>query len=291
LESLTNPEWILCPTCEEDDAKPFIPFGPRDIVRCRRCGLVYVNPRRPLRSVNAYFENTYISNKSMLSREFGQWREETLKREVTLVKQIRTSGRRILDVGCAGGEFLSHFISDGWECSGVEPSQLAADQAQERGICVYRSVFQESKGLERESFDVITYLDALFFSATPRQDLEKAHDVLKSDGVLVIELPGMAYRLIRNVGPVSMLINHRWCHFSSVSPNLFYFSTSSLRAMLAKAGFEIKQIQLEQAPRRGVPILRFMNDLHLQTSRALFALTGGHVNLAAKVIYVCRKTG
>lgn len=285
---MVDSEYILCPVCEVDDTTLFIPFGSRDIVRCRHCGLVYVNPRRSQREVRKFFKERYISDVRLLDREFGTWRDHTLRREAALIKNLKRPGK-ILDVGCAGGEFLAYFLSDGWDCHGVEPSMLAAKSAAKRGIRVYNGVLKDVDFAE-SAFDVVTHLDTLYFSPTPREDLAKLNLLLKADGLLIIELPGLAYRTLRNVGPASLLINRRWCHFSSLSPHLYYFSTASLSRLLQKVGFEISSVRLEQAPRRGNALMQFVNDAYFYLTSMVFGLTRGRVNLATKVVYVCRKT-
>ena len=288
MESSSNLERIVCPTCQVEDTTPFIPFGPKEIVRCRRCGLVYVNPRRLASEVNAFFAEQYIPSETILEQDLGSWRAPTLRREAELARQLKPQGR-ILDVGCAGGEFLGHFLAGGWECFGVEPATIAAQVASKRGITIYRGTLQEVVLPEANYYDLVTYLDALCFSRVPMDDFGKIYRALKDDGLFFIELPGLPYRVLRNVGPISWLVYRRWCHFSTVSPHLFYFSTSSLAKMLNKAGFQIESIHLEQSPLRNQPVARGLNQAYFEFAKLILSLTRGRLNLAAKVVYVCSK--
>lgn len=288
MTTATQFEYIVCPTCEIDDAARLMPGAPDHIVRCRRCGLLYVHQRQALQKVHEFFEEAYIPDARKLGRELGTWRIPTLQRETTLLKRLKPVGR-ILDVGCAGGTFLANFLKDGWECYGIEPARFAVEEARKLGITVYQGVVLEAKVDKRDYFDVVTYLDTLCLSATPYDDLKKLHGVMKDDGVLAIDLPGYAFRMLRNIGPVCWLLNRRWSNISPSSPHLFIFSTPSLRRMLEKAGFEIAAIHLEQAPSHGSAALRFANQAHFALSKLIYALTFGQLNLAAKVFYVCRK--
>jgi SAM-dependent methyltransferase len=283
-------EYVNCPVCEADHTRRFLASAPQDIVRCRGCGLIYVNPRPRQDEVRNFFGEHYIPDEEMLTREFGAWRATALKREADLVKRFKARGR-ILDVGCAGGQFLTHFVNDGWECHGVEPSQKAAEHALRRKIHVHCGLLEDAAIPAQQSFDVVTYLDALYFSRTPREDLRKIKSLLKRDGILIIELPGFYYRIVKNVGPVSLLVNHRWCHLRSVSPHLYYFSDSNLRMLLHKTGFEIECQQLEPHGEKGSAALRFAGRCYFAASRFVFVATLGKINLAAKVAYVCRRTG
>ncbi|MCW5853496.1 MAG: class I SAM-dependent methyltransferase [Anaerolineae bacterium] len=281
-------ERVLCPICKIDHAFPFIPFGPGDIVRCHQCGLIYVNPRRVQTDIEQFFQAQYIADESMLNQDLGAWRTDTLRREAAIVKELCKTGR-ILDIGCAGGEFLAHFVEEGWECYGVEPSSYAAVEAQRRGISVHQGTLRDTN-LPEGYFDVITYLDTLYFVPKPETDLEMIHHLLRDDGLLLIELPGLPFRLLKNVGPMSLLINRRWCHLSSLSFHLYYFSTESLSRLLLQTGFKIDRIVLEQSPMYSPWFARSLNNAHFGLSKALFTLTSGRINLAAKVVYVCRKT-
>ena len=100
-------DYISCPTCDIDNAPLFL--GVQDIVVCRKCGLIYVNPRRRSDETKSFFEQNYIPNELMLRQEFGDWREESLRRESELIKKRKISGR-ILDVGCAGGNSYPTFF-------------------------------------------------------------------------------------------------------------------------------------------------------------------------------------
>lgn len=293
LAMASNLETIPCPTCEVDDAALLLPGAPEHMVRCRRCGLIYVRQRQVLKAVSAFFEEKYVPDQRKLNRELGTWRVPTLLRETALLKRLKPARaherRTILDVGCAGGTFLENFLKDGWECSGVEPARVAAEEARKRGVTVYPGLLQEAKIDKENHYDIVTYLDTLCLTATPFEDLQVIHRLLKDDGYLAIDLPGYTHRMLRNIGPVCWLLNRRWSNISPSSPHLFIFSTESLRQMLAKAGFEIAAIHLEQAPTYGSPLMRLANQLHFAASRLLYTLTFGQLNLAAKVFYVCRK--
>lgn len=186
------------------------------------------------------------------------------------------------------GEFLSYFLRSKWDCGGIEPSVVASAEASRRGIHVYGSTLKDS-GLPEKYFDIITFLDMLYFDPTPLEDIQKARQALKDDGLLAIELPGLSYRIMRKFGPLSLVVNHRWNDFSSPSRHLFYFSESSLHRLLEKAGFQIIETVPEMAPLRGSVVLQFASRLYFLFSRFLFVVTLKKINVAAKVVYLCQK--
>lgn len=283
------PERVLCPICQLDETRPFLTSGPKELVRCVHCGLVYVNPRPHREEIRHFFEAGYVPNVGTLQREFGAWRAPTLQREAKLIGHLRAPGR-VLDVGCAGGEFLRRLASEGWECHGVEPSLLAVEECRRRDLKAYQGTLLDAD-IPNLLFDVVTCLDTLYLTLNPCEEVERIAHLLKDDGLLVVELPGYRYRLLRNVGFLSLLINRRWCHLSPTSIHLFYFSTDSLRRLLAKAGFEIIGIVPERTPRRGPALLRMLATAYFAVSWIVSATTMGRAHLAPKIVYLCRKTG
>lgn len=287
-----NETLINCATCQTFDVQPFLRLGglgPRHLVKCRQCGLIYTSPRPILARVNQFFTGGYIKDRRKLERELGSYRALSLAREAELVRKLR-SGGRILDIGCAGGAFLANFDKGEWERHGVEPSPIAAREAEKIGIRVYEGLFAAARIEAGLDFDVVTCLDVLCFSVNPADDLRRMRQLLKPDGYLIIDLPGYLYRLSRNIGPLCWLVNRRWSNFLEGSPHLYLFSPSSLRRMLAETGFTIEAIHPEYAPMRGSIISRALNRLHYLASSLIMALTKQRLLTAAKLVYVCRRT-
>ncbi len=279
---------VECPHCERDLAQRFLIFAPAHLKQCRGCGLVYTSPRAESEQISRFFASHYILNAARLERELGSYRAESLRREAALLQRLKPSGR-ILDIGCAGGAFLDHLPAGVWEKHGVEPSSLAGEEASRRGVRVYRGLLSEAQIPRGVEFDAITCLDTLCLSMTPQADLQRMRELLRPDGVLLIDLPGYHYRLVRNLGPICWLINRRWTNFDHRSPHLFIFSAASLGKMLARAGMRIEQILPESAPARGSAALRALNRAWFSLGSALNRLSRGHLSVAPKVIYVCRR--
>lgn len=289
LRADTQMRYVNCPICQVNDTKPYGLFGYRGIVQCRACGLIYVNPQVELSNTRTYFQTEYVRDAQFLDRELGAWRLETWEREARMITKRKPPGR-ILDVGCSGGDFMSILAALKWDCYGVEPSQISLDRARRRGFHVYEGLLSEIAFPQNEVFDVVTYLDAFPFSATPGEDLETLYRLLKSDGLLLIEIPGLAYRMIRNIGPVSLIQYGRWSHLSPDSRHLFYFSTPTLAKLLRQHGFEIQQIGLEPALTQNTKLSRLVRQIHHGTARMFMRISLGKLNLGGKVVYVCTKS-
>ncbi len=280
-------ESIVCPLCGVDETRRFLKRGPERIVRCRHCGLVYVNPRPVNTAVGDFFENKYIPDDEKLEVYFTVYRAPALRLEAKIIKKYKAQGR-ILDIGCAGGEFLSHFLDDDWICEGIEPSQLAASKARSLGIKTVTGMLEEVS-LEKQHYDVISVIDTLFFMAWPLQNLKKLHKALKDDGIIAVEIPGFAFRMARNIGPLSLIVNRRWIYIDQDSPHLFYLTRRALRHMLEAAGFEVISEYPIPSPAHGSWFYRLMMKIYFVFSVMFFYLTFKQINLAAKTLFISRK--
>src|SRR5687768_11449524 len=121
-------ERIACNLCGRDDPeflyrKPdtrfWISEEPFDVVRCRGCGLGYVNPR-PTRAAIAQFYPTSFYDRRGLEHE-GKRYERQMR---YLADRIRG---RILDIGCARGAFLSVLREHGWDVEGTDRFSVGND--------------------------------------------------------------------------------------------------------------------------------------------------------------------
>jgi SAM-dependent methyltransferase len=196
------------------------------IVRCRHCGLVYINPRPNSSDVlDDYGE--VVDELYVLERE---GRVLTFRRHLRPLEHIvgPPNGKRLLDVGCHVGVFVDVAQQRGWDAWGVEPSRWATEQARAQGLRVVNGTLATS-GFEDASFDVITMWDVIEHVPDPRAELRQAHRLLKPGGAVVIHT-------IDIESPFARIMGHRWPWLMEM--HLYYFSPRTLRRMLEEVGFE-----------------------------------------------------
>jgi len=238
-------EYVKCNLCGADDYT-FVWKGqesdlaPKDIyssskgvmskdtlVRCKKCGLMYVNPRfKSEVIVDAYAEaedEVYISQ--------AENRMDTFKRGLDFIESAaKLKKGRILDVGCASGFFLKVARDRGWDVEGVEPNKWLVKWGNEQYGLSMKATTMRGANFADASFDVITMWDVLEHTPDPDSELREAYRLLKKGGYLLVNIPDSGSSLARVFG-------RRWWFVLSV--HLFYFTAKTLRAMLVKNGFQV----------------------------------------------------
>jgi len=140
---------------------------------------------------------------------------------------------RLLDVGCATGDFLLTFDPEAWSLYGLEYSDFAARSAQARTTAdiVCGELTDVINRLPLGSFDAITLWDVIEHVRNPRLYLECCKALLGSGGLLFLttgEFDSLAAKVM----------GRRW-HLMIPPKHLFYFSRRGLFRLLEETGFEI----------------------------------------------------
>jgi len=194
------------------------------VVKCKKCGLIYVNPRiKAQKIVEAYSEG---SDETFVSQEKG--RAITFKRCLKLFKKYKKDGK-ILDIGTAGGTFLHVAKQQGWEVYGIEPNKWLANWGKEHyGIDIKSGTLFDYK-FEENFFDVVTLWDVLEHMPNPKKALLEINRILKPNGLLVVNYPDIGSWL-------SKVMRSKWIFLLSV--HLYYFTPKTIKGILKTTGFK-----------------------------------------------------
>lgn len=203
------------------------------VVECRQCGMVYITPRPDARLIQDGYESgedrRFVAQNPERIHSFERKVRSILKRT-----GLNPAGRRLLDVGCAGGAFLVAAGRAGFHAQGLEPSRWLADYSRSQyGLDVRQAVLEP--GLFPESsFDVVTIWDVIEHVPEPRAVLAAAHSLLKPGGYLWLSYPDIATWSAK-------LLGRKWPFWLSV--HLHYYRPSSMRQQLERSGFVVKYMQ------------------------------------------------
>ncbi len=171
--------------------------------------------------------------------------EPHLGRRLGVLERLLGGPGRILDVGAGSGSFLALARSRGWGVSGIELSRPAVQAAQKHfGINLVHGLLEENN-FPDATFEAVHISHVLEHFLDPLQALGEVHRVLRPGGVLVVEAPNEFDDLFGNIR--SMLGMPRQ-PYEVPSPHTYFFTPSTLRALLVKAGF--RTVRLDTPRRR-----------------------------------------
>jgi 2-polyprenyl-3-methyl-5-hydroxy-6-metoxy-1,4-benzoquinol methylase len=260
------------------------------IVKCKNCGLVYVNPRPKLEELLKVYDENYFSNDAYRKNEeenyFGY--NEYIEDETNIVKKFYKKIERIenylkrkgklLDIGCACGFFMKLAQTRGWEVEGIEVSGFAAEYARRRfGFKVHTKILEEIK-YPAEHFDAITMWDVIEHLPDPRRTLREVNRILKRGGILGIITP--------DIGSfVAKFLGKNWLELKRVKEHIYFFSKETITQMLCKEGFKVLGINTVGKHIKLKTVIKELNFMHLPGIN-LFSRWIERNGLGEKSIYI-----
>jgi len=212
-----------------DDAERIAMQNGYRMVRCRNCGLIYVDPRPPREMLISLYDSYHQrgrkdmqSWKALMSRNFEEIAD--------LIDMRYPSKGNLLDVGCGYGHFIEIMQSREWKATGIEPSEETSANARARGLDIKQTALEDAL-FHEGSFDAITAFYVLEHLYDPLDALNKMYKLLKKGGMLVIRVPHTTpiVRLLNLFGIENNLYDMPF--------HLYDFSPSTVKSMLEKAGF------------------------------------------------------
>jgi SAM-dependent methyltransferase len=207
-----------------------------DVVRCDRCGLLRLDPQPSPEELRRYYPDNYwfSPDASAAGRLEEAWRRLVLRDHVGFVAEaLRRSSARgpLLDVGCGGGLFLGMMRERGFRVVGLDFSAEAAGVAWRMQKAPALVAEFARAPLRPGAFAAISMFHVVEHLYDPRAYFESAHDLLASDGRLIVQVPNAASWQCR-------LLGSSW-NGMDVPRHLFDFRDSDLEKLLAAAGFEV----------------------------------------------------
>jgi SAM-dependent methyltransferase len=231
-------ERAACALCGAREGAPRFtvatPGGrPFSFVRCRRCGLVYQDPRPVVEDLHRRYDAAYFAYELANEESFFDLMRRGLA-DVSFdrIAAATPSPRTFLDVGCATGRLLQWLAADGWEARGVDVCRESAEYGHRvRGVRIHPGTLEEAR-FPDGSFAVVHCSHLIEHLGDPRAFLREVRRVLRADGRAVITTPNIDGFQARLFGP-----NWR----SAIVDHLVLFGRGTLRRMLAEEGFAVER--------------------------------------------------
>lgn len=210
--------------------------GEFKIVRCRSCGLIYMNPRPTVAAIGYYYPGAYecfnLPDVDSGRTRYARWsRSQHLNLRCKMVVKYKLAGR-LLDVGCSDGRFLHQMrLFGAWQRQGVELMDEAAEQGRQRYKLNITTGTLEEADLPVGAFDVVSMWDVLEHVHDPKRVLSRAAELLKPGGILLFSIP-----ILDSLG--GRVFGQYWVGYE-LPRHLHIFSRKTLGRYLQKCGFEL----------------------------------------------------
>jgi SAM-dependent methyltransferase len=214
-------------------------------MRCRRCGLIFLNPRPTRDELDRIYPPSYHAFQ-FSEENFGLAHRVRSRLEARrLLSYCKGLGdhARILDIGCGDGfhlRLLRQFGKPGWQLEGVDTSDRAVMAARDSGLHVHLGTV-ESAELAADSYDLVLLIATIEHVEDPPAVLSAAARLLKPGGRAVVVTDNTHTLDFRLFGARHWGGYHFPRHWN-------LFDKPSLRRLAEQAGLEVVDLSTALSP-------------------------------------------
>jgi SAM-dependent methyltransferase len=218
-----------------------------EVCQCMGCGLVQLS-NAPV----PYYKE--VIRAAAYSQEMKEFR---IKQFEELVQKYSLKNKKIIEVGCGKGEYLSLMALAGMDAYGIEYAPESVKECRKENLQVFEGYLESKEDkISDELFDGFFILNFFEHLPEPNGALAAISANLTEDGIGLIEVPNFDM----------ILKNNLFSEF--INDHLFYFTKETLVSTLTQNGFEIIEanevwhdyiISIVVRKRRKVEIAQFYN--------------------------------
>lgn len=249
-------ESVRCNFCGADNTDILIEGG-RDqrhnlpgnfrLVKCRKCGLVYLNPRPTAEALHAYYPPEYApyTQRGL----FGLLTRLLRRREARAIRRSLPAAAQVLEVGCAAGDLLVPLREAGLRVTGIELSDHAAAIARTEHRLDVRTGRLDEASFSGSSFDGIILRNVIEHVPDAKKELAIAASLLRPGGLLFLRTDNVDSLDARLFGAL-------WYGFD-FPRHLTLFSRDTLTAFVQSAGLEVTHVRYSLVPTHWIMSFRY----------------------------------
>ena len=217
----------LCKICLSHRAEFYCDKYSIDVIKCLGCGLIYVDKIKAEEDIKKHYSEDYF--KPYL-KDSGVHLKKRFKKRIKEIKKIKFPGN-LFDVGAGAGFFLKLAADEGYKTYGVELSRWAAKYAKDNfDLDIFPGKLNDA-GFSPGAFDVVTLWHVLEHVVDPKDFLSQVSSLLKSGGLLAVEVP--------NIGSIAAKLSGINWELMAPDEHFFYFNQFTLEKLLTDSGFKI----------------------------------------------------
>ena len=160
-----------------------------------------------------------------------------------MLQFIPINANKILEVGCAQGNFSDQLNKNNVETWGIEPDFESANLAQEKLHKVLNGTLDDKiDELPDDYFDVIIMNDVIEHLLEPWDDIKKLKDKLNDDGVFISSIPNVRYA--KNLFRMLFLKDWKYTDDRILDRTHFrFFTKKSIYRLFEQNGYSLEMIK------------------------------------------------
>lgn len=223
---------INCNLCGNEDVSFFAKKRGYDLFKCNNCKLLFVHPIPVWIGV---YDDSYFSGagKGFGYVDYDVDKEPmipTFNKYLDILEDFGVREGKLLDIGAATGFFMNIAKKRGFEVTGVELSNFAAEKGRNAGLNVISGDLLSQK-FPSDSFDVITMFDVIEHVPNPKEIMTEVYRILKKGGYVLVNTPDSESLWARVLGE----------HWQLIVPpeHINYFSPKNFGNYLEQNGFKV----------------------------------------------------
>ncbi len=223
-------EYILCNCCgstklkkiyEKPDEK-FFSDEWFNIVECEECHLGFINPRPSEQEISKYYPSDFFN----YFREIDHTKRYTEESEYFLDIEKSRQNPKLLDIGCANGDFPRFMKNRGWIVEGVEPS-VTSEPIDD--FKIYKKKLTDLE-LKNEYYDAVTAWAVLEHTHNPLEYFNKIGKILANNGRFVF--------LVTNFESLAS----KYLFAEDIPRHLYFFTPKTIKRYLESSGMKLVKI-------------------------------------------------
>jgi len=245
-----------CPVCQRGEFKKLFEDFDRNLetdfkkftlVKCKNCGLGFINPQPKPKELERYYSDKYFAAGSsemfsdssislFLSKAKNFFSKIVSFKHSNNINHSHYEMGRLLDFGCGTGRLISKYkISyPNYEFYGIDNSKIACDKAKKiDDVNIFCGTLEQAS-YEDNFFNIINAYHVLEHAPNPRETLVELHRILKPGGKILISLP--------NFNSFERFVFGKYWKWIEIPRHLFHFNRKNLGLLLEDIGFKVESV-------------------------------------------------
>lgn len=216
-----------------------------NIVKCKECGLIYLNPRPTFEAISKLYDEDYTPdnelNNPFFVRKTPKWKivlRRIWYKESGYVDNFPHKGK-VLDFGCGKGSVLEILEEEGCEAWGLETNPKSVMICNKKGLNVVSGAIEKVK-FPDNFFDAVIMSQVFEHLPSPKRTLEEIKRIIKPKGRIFIYCPNVESYLLKLFG--------KYWQGWHIPFHFYNFSKQTIFKLANDVGFDVRKIDTATPP-------------------------------------------